>query len=531
MPDAARPTPGRRLVARGRTALDSSRWWVGLLVAAIVWGLVLRLAAPSFQSYWTDELFSVRQTAGSFQNLWQSARTEVHPPLFAILLWGWTRIGGTAPEWTRLLSIGFSLLALVVPVLTLRRHLNWRVLLALSAATASCAMAIVYAQDVRSYALLHLAAAGLTASLLAWWLDPGRPHVHLWQLLGWTLLASATHLFGMVLAAAVFAVLVLLGRLPLLRAAALVLVGTAPQWLWLAHGLAFVPAFASGTTWIWAPGLADVQQLLSATYGLAGLEIFAGGFEWTIWLGAALVAMLVAVRCVARPSAAVPPSSDEEPSPADGGDSPTTQPASPSGHRPDELVGAAATLALLVVVVVVGMLLVSQVVHLWTLRNMIVVVPALTWAVVLWLCSAPTQRLAMLLACTQLVLLAGVTREVAQPYKTDFHAAVHYLADLRHSEPGFTYIGNGSALWLTGSGLPEGAEGARQVFGEDRVLTRGEFPQGISTRRGTTVYIMYLSINTETKQAGNTVINLAGGDRYCHHLPLTGLVAVRCDIP
>src|SRR5690348_6639621 len=85
------------------SALSSNRF-LALAGGVVAAGVLLRLALLGTQSYWIDELYSVNESNGSFRQLLDLGSTEVHPPLYAVLLWGWIKIGGDSEAWTRLLS-------------------------------------------------------------------------------------------------------------------------------------------------------------------------------------------------------------------------------------------------------------------------------------------------------------------------------------------------------------------------------------------------------------------------------------------
>src|SRR5690349_22100012 len=73
--------PQKRPVARRFSA------FLALAVVVVAGGVLLRLALLGRQSYWIDELYSVNQSNGSLRQLLQVGSSEVHPPLYALLLW------------------------------------------------------------------------------------------------------------------------------------------------------------------------------------------------------------------------------------------------------------------------------------------------------------------------------------------------------------------------------------------------------------------------------------------------------------
>jgi uncharacterized membrane protein len=106
--------PQRRGVAR------PSRAFLGLAVAVVAGAVLVRLALLGRQSYWIDELYSVNQSGGSLRQLLDAGSAEVHPPLYALLLWAWMKIGGSSEAWTHLLSTVIAGVAVLVTHVGLR---------------------------------------------------------------------------------------------------------------------------------------------------------------------------------------------------------------------------------------------------------------------------------------------------------------------------------------------------------------------------------------------------------------------------
>src|SRR4051812_45912118 len=132
--------PGKpRLVPR------PSKAFLGLAAVVVTGGVVLRLVMLGRQSYWIDELYSVNESSGSLRQLMDAGSTEVHPPLYAVVLWAWMKIGGSSEAWTHLLSTLIALVAVLVAHVGLRsldlgRHVRW----AITTATAAGAAWAVY---------------------------------------------------------------------------------------------------------------------------------------------------------------------------------------------------------------------------------------------------------------------------------------------------------------------------------------------------------------------------------------------------
>src|SRR4051795_10872683 len=346
----APPRQQQRLSARPSTA------FLALAAVVVTGGVVLRLALLGRQSYWIDELYSVGESNGSLRQLMDVGSAEVHPPLYALVLWGWMRIGGSSEAWTRLLSTIIVLVAVLVTHVGLRaldlgRHVRW----AMTTATAAGAAWVVYSLETRNYALLLLGATGITITTLRAGVlalrGSAAPARLVLSWFGWTLLAAASHPFGAVLSAGAVAVLV--GAAAWSRSlhwprtaavwAGTALAGCLPLVLWVGRG-ELRAGFAAGTTWIRAPGARDVWDLVTTAFGSGGMSPHRDGFAWNSPLGVLGAAVLVVAAAVYRRR----PRSRED-----------------GNAVPGDVVTAAAILLTLTVVVIVGAFAVSQVSHLW----------------------------------------------------------------------------------------------------------------------------------------------------------------------
>lgn len=471
----------------------------------------MRLDGLGLQSYWTDEQFTVRQVSGSFDQLWTIGQTEVHTPFYAVLCWLWLGLGSAEPHWMRLLNaVAGCASVLVVWWAMGRTRLPRMARVLLCAATAGNGAGILYGQDVRPYGLLWLASVGLMGATLQdvcprnegwrWW--PG------WT--AWAVLASLSHLFGLVLAASSAVVLVGSRRVSKPSAAAALGVASLPQTIWILHGLFFVPGFAEGAKFT-SPGWREIGVWLTSTFAADGLTAQSGGFEWSspaLLLG--VVALLLVGAAQRLSSRGLPPSS-------------------PSDRT---LQTAAATMLATALLMAVGVFLTSQVVPLWTTRNMLAASPALAWGLMLAALWLPVDRrtrswVALLLAVALMTTLAGVREEVRRPYKTDFLGVALKVMEERRRDPSIRLIGNIGPSWLVGAPASVLADpDAEILLTPTATVGRHRFPAGATARPGKTIYVFYLSISAPIGTADQYVINLAGPN--CKAVPATGLVYVRC---
>lgn len=523
-----------------------------LALVVVVGAVAVRAALLGRQSYWVDELFSVSQSSGSFRRMLELGATEVHTPLHAALLWAWIRLGGTDEAWTRVPSLLAAVAAVVVTHrgtrgLGLSEHVRW----ALTVATAAGGTSLVYSLETRNYALLLLGAVGLTVTTLS--AAPaavqGRPvargTVLAWT--GWSLLAATAHLFGAVLTLAAAAVLGTLttvrrpgsrGR-PILVWGLLAAIGCSLQVGWLVAGLGR-PGFASGTAWIQAPRPDDLRDLLTTTFAAGGLAAHPDGFAWTSSAGVLIAAGVCLIAAVAghraRRRSGSAPSGPATPS----GPAAPVGPA--AGSRPE---GPAATVLLAVAALTVtGVFGLSQWRHLWTLRNLVVVVPALTWGVICLAAASAGTAAGRRVVATAAVGLSGaglipLAADLSRPYKTDFRGLFVYLADVRRTSPEaeLVFVGRGPPL---GWGPVDGPLRAVAGPGPGRdVAPRGMAPRGVAPvavasarsvvrTSGTQVIVLYRGAADRRPGPAAAALAVRLDPVHCRVVRLTGLGVVRC---
>jgi len=491
-----------------------------LAIVVTLAGLGVRLAFLGNQSYWADEAFSVYQASGNLSQVFRIGGTEVHTPLYATMLWAWEQIGGTTTLWTHALSGLFGVAAVVATYVCLRSTplspiARWLAV----AITAANGFGIVYAQESRPYALVLLGATGLTAVTVA---QPTASAPRRWtsnaSWLAWALLTATSHLLGALLVGATALLLALdAARRRRYRdiavQAALAVVAVAPQAAWIAAGVGR-GGFAAGTTWIRAPTLGDVQLLLTTTFSAGGLVPHSDGFAWESTAGVAVAVVLLVIACVLA-------------FPRSGGEGWTT----------DWVMGA--VLLGLAAVTLIATFLVSQAIHLWTLRNMIIVVPALAWGVAWLVVGLPQWALARrVLAVAVLVASLGsfvpLARDLAGPYKTDWRGVVLYLARERAAHPSAT-------VSLIGGGGPQDQFVADDRSGRtdlhlepiyDRVDIQPRSDAAIARLRrvpGAQVVVYYGGIaHPHPVEAEQEIIDRLA-DPGCRSVPIYGLAVISCD--
>lgn len=151
---------------------------------ALTWGLIgimlfafaLRLFRLDAQSIWWDEGISLHLATSPLPVLLTDRLNNIHPPLYFILLKGWTTLVGVSPFAARYLSVLAGWLQVALVFALLRRWFGLRTALVGAGLAAVTAVSVIYAQEIRVYAMLpliYLALLGLTQALVA--RGPARP--------------------------------------------------------------------------------------------------------------------------------------------------------------------------------------------------------------------------------------------------------------------------------------------------------------------------------------------------------------------
>lgn len=123
------------------------------LVVALLLGGALRLYRIGTESFWIDEVFTVRvATERSLRQLvFELPQTEPHPPLYNVFMWGWIRVVGTSPGAVRLSSALFAIATIpLVYVLVQRIFDRWTAGI-VTICFALSPLQIWYAQEARMY--------------------------------------------------------------------------------------------------------------------------------------------------------------------------------------------------------------------------------------------------------------------------------------------------------------------------------------------------------------------------------------------
>lgn len=193
-------------------------------------------------SFWVDELFSVTTAELPLVEQWRAMLSDVHPPLYQILLKFWIMLAGNSEPGVRLLSLLLTLAALV-------RLMQWSTKLNPWAQWATIAifstsfLFAFYAQEARSYALNLYLATLLTTSFTGY---DGISRRQLTKIVVLAILLSLSHYFGLLLSGSILLVL-LFGTEKNIRNTATIIIGGLLCLIWpvihLANGLRDHPSW------------------------------------------------------------------------------------------------------------------------------------------------------------------------------------------------------------------------------------------------------------------------------------------------
>ncbi len=200
VPEAASTEEARGSSGSRAAAVSSESWRLSattIVIALTVLGGLLRFATLDVQSIWLDESATMILVRRGFESMLSHLpASESAPPLYYVLVWGWTKVFGAGPLDFRSFSalIGTA----TIPVLYLAgRRVSPRVGLWAAAIAAVNPAMYYYSQEARCYALLIL----LSAGALVFWQRAlqTREGRDLWLWAGTSILALLTHYFAVFL--------------------------------------------------------------------------------------------------------------------------------------------------------------------------------------------------------------------------------------------------------------------------------------------------------------------------------------------
>jgi len=144
----------------------------------------LRLYRLDGQSIWVDEGISLHLANSSLAEIIANRAANIHPPLYFFLLKEWVTLAGDSIFSARFFSAMASLLQVAAIYAIARRWLGRPTARIAAVLTALSPLSVIYAQEIRGYALLplvYLALLGITHELTH---KPGPHRRATWLLLG-----------------------------------------------------------------------------------------------------------------------------------------------------------------------------------------------------------------------------------------------------------------------------------------------------------------------------------------------------------
>jgi mannosyltransferase len=161
---------GRSLHGEGAKLKGLAAWWP--LAVVVVGAAALRLSTLDLQSFWYDEAYVPVHTlhASLGATLEAVVKRENTPPLWYVLVWGWSRVFGTGAVALRLPS-ALAGLATVAAAWGIGKELaGRRAAIATAALVATNPLLVWYSQEARAYGLF----VALTALAMWCWLRAER---------------------------------------------------------------------------------------------------------------------------------------------------------------------------------------------------------------------------------------------------------------------------------------------------------------------------------------------------------------------
>jgi len=149
--------------------------WRRLSIILILWlTFATRVYRLDHQSFWNDEGNSARLSERSLDLIIEGTASDVHPPLYYLILAGARPFIGATEFSLRFISVLAGLLTVASASAIGRALGNRQIALWVGLFTAVSPPLIYYSQEARMYSLLGLLATASTLALLRWWRTPER---------------------------------------------------------------------------------------------------------------------------------------------------------------------------------------------------------------------------------------------------------------------------------------------------------------------------------------------------------------------
>jgi uncharacterized membrane protein len=167
-------------LAAGHSTTSNKRA-IGALVPLLLIGILLLATGLRFykldaQSFWNDEGNSARLSERSLPLILEGTASDIHPPLYYLILRGWRELVGDSEFGLRSFSAFAGILTVAATIAIGRRIFNSSVpiaratqgILIVALLAALNPTLVYYSQETRMYALLALLATLSTLALLGW---------------------------------------------------------------------------------------------------------------------------------------------------------------------------------------------------------------------------------------------------------------------------------------------------------------------------------------------------------------------------
>ncbi len=163
---------------------------------------VIRFIGLNRESFWYDEVYSVRMVRMSAGEIIRFTSGDVHPPLYFLLLHFWTRLFGESQMSVRMLSLCFSVLAVFALYHLAKKLFNERVAFVAALFMTLAPLHLFYSNEARMYSLLTFLAIASAYFFVCLLNDKNR--VTLFFYVATTTLLLYTHIYALFVVAGQF---------------------------------------------------------------------------------------------------------------------------------------------------------------------------------------------------------------------------------------------------------------------------------------------------------------------------------------
>jgi len=182
-------------------------WFKSKLTIIILLIISYIIVIPNLDrtSFWIDEMFSVYSvTSNSLNSMFNDyILKDVHPPLYQISLYYWSRFTGNSEYEIRVLSYIFILISFITSYYLLVKYFSRRVAIIFISLSLSTPAILYYAEEARAYALLYSLANILSIQFLIFREkikdDKNLPYTLIFTYSLFSILICYTHFFGYIL--------------------------------------------------------------------------------------------------------------------------------------------------------------------------------------------------------------------------------------------------------------------------------------------------------------------------------------------